>query len=114
MFETLTIKDDPRLARIARALGYRKRHARVAFVPSLTPSGQYWDGGSRTWYALFNWESGNPLSSTVPNEGRFPCFRESEFQIPPGACVAATGVFRGKAATLCLYVNLSSGESDHD
>ena len=102
----ITIKQHPALANFLRRAfpGYRKHKAIIRACESITLSGGYWDGGSRTTYSAATLAGQDiPLRyNTAPAmfNGGAP---DRVVVLEPGVVVLSAGTFCGKPATVTLH-----------
>ena len=90
---------------LAKLLGYRKKTAILNVTDTVTITGTYWSGGSRSTWHLVDLANGgvttaaprleHPVDNTV--EGK-------TIEIPEGYAIVSTGVFRGKPGGMFIYV----------
>lgn len=105
---TVDLKTAPEIIRVIRAVdpSYRKHKAILRVCESVTLSGTYWDGGSRSSYAAVDLLTGRNKGAPQYNPPQFggpktdPCV-----SIPEGVAIVQTGVFCGKTATAFVYLN---------
>ena len=104
----IKLKEHPVLREIVRKAfpHYRKHEVSVHVQGSVTLSGAYWDGGSRS-----EWWSVQPDGFHVRYAGGHPGFggpKELDVELNHGFAVVDAGIFMGKNATLSIFV----GEHD--
>lgn len=105
---TITLKTAPEALRLIRAAdpSYRKTKARIFVGETVTLSGTYWDGGSRSTYTAVDLATGRSKGAPQYNPPQFggprvdPCV-----QLPEGVCIIETGVFCGNTATANIYLH---------
>ena len=103
--ETVVLKERPELKeRINRVSSYRKHKAFLVHADTVTPTGTYWDGGSRAaYYHVPAQGAVVPLEQpTAPPQ--FGGAEPEPFLIPRGDCVVRLTVFRGKPGVATVFV----------
>jgi len=111
---TLDLKAAPEVLRVIRAVdpSYRKHKAILRVCDSVTLSGTYWDGGSRScipaqwlirYYAAVNLSTGR--SKGAPQYQFGGPRNAPRVSIPEGLAIVQTGIFCGKTATAFIYLN---------
>lgn len=104
----VTLKTAPELARLIKAAApdYRKREAVLMARDTVTISGTYWDGGSRSTYHAVDLATLRQLPAPQYNPPQFggPA-TDPTVNIPEGAAIVCTGIFQGKPATARVYIN---------
>ena len=124
MYQSITLKQAPEVKRLIVAAfpSYRKLRGTVATFHAINVN-SYWDGGSKDEYAIVDIVSGQRVA--VPTAGH-PYFDTAARGIanigngaievdrvgnvvlkllPRGMALVRCGVFCGKPATACVYVN---------
>lgn len=103
--QTVNIADHPRIARLLQGITRKRKCILVYPVDSVTLSGTYWSGGSRTDYSLCNMRTGQmtPLSGVAPPQFGGPS-EAPRVQIPEGSCVISTGTFCGRPSAPTVYL----------
>lgn len=104
--ETYVLKDVPSLkALINVALPYRKTKAFVTLADTVTLSGTYWDGGSRSTYTAVNIATLRVATAKQYNPPQFggPTMAP-KVELPPGVAIVEHGTFCGKPSTARVYV----------
>ena len=104
--ETITLKDNPiYLNAVRNVANYRKHKALLTITDRVTPTGTYWDGGSRSAYTHVTKNGAvRPLPTPVAPK-QFGGSDPVTFNIPIGDYVIVTGTFCGKTATAHIYHN---------
>ena len=106
--QTVMLKQHPEILRVIRAADptYKKTKAFVFTRESVTLSGTYWDGGSRSTYTAVELATGRNKGAPQYAPPQFGGPRQSpEVQIPHDVAIVETGVFCGKTATATVYVH---------
>ena len=103
----IILKEYPALhTAIKKALPrYKKHKAILVFADTITPNDTYWDGGSRSGYAVYNRDG--KFISGIDAPGAPPQFGGSKpipHKIAPDTMVLKTGTFRGKQAIVFIYL----------
>lgn len=110
MLEKITKKTHPiEWALILKALpSYRKRSAFLSIQDTVSLSGRYWDGGSRTVWHIIN---GNSVEQ-VPSRNDFPFIAPdievdlNNFELPGVLItVVSSGTFCGKPSFAHVYIS---------
>ncbi len=88
--------------------GYNGRTFKARTAESVTITGNYWDGGSRSYWALVRLDTG--AGTIAPTD--HPAFdarsiEGTTYPIPPGFCVVEHVIFCGKDLGLRFYVRPS-------
>jgi len=110
MFLRLKLKDHQEIKRLILAAdrSYKKHDASFRSVESVTLSGTYWDGGSRSTYHAVRLSDGYCLGAPQYNPPQFGGPQtDPHVEIPQGVAIVETGTFCGKTATACVYCNPS-------
>lgn len=107
--QTVTLSDFPEISRLIKhacniqSTTYKKRKAFVHCVNTLFTN-TYWDGGSRSTYAIVNLRTGqvSPYAQYAPPQfgGNAPTI-----ELDNDTAVIETGIFCGKPATASVFVN---------
>jgi hypothetical protein len=101
--ETITLKDNPKLASIVRLVS-RKHKAFLSKQDHVVLSGTAWDGGSRSSYFKIHIESlaveAMPHYAPVQFGGEVT----KPMAIDPGYAIVEAGIFCGKPATPSVYI----------
>jgi hypothetical protein len=108
MSQILECKAHPELLRVIRAADskYKKHKAILVVSESVTLSGTYWDGGSRSSYCAVNLETLRVGPAPQYNPPQFGGPRsDPKCDIPVGVVIVKLGTFCGKQATATLYVH---------
>lgn len=90
---------------------WRGRKVKVKVTNSVSISGTYWDGGSKSyWYAVnLMTRQSVPLAAQAANlapwDPRHIAAMNATPTIPPGAVIVEHSIFCGKDAGLYLYVS---------
>lgn len=108
MTQIINLSEHPEVLRIIRAVDpkYRKHKAIIVVTETVSISGTYWDGGSRSSYAAVNMKTlvvGNAPSYNPPQFGGPQAAPRTK--IPEGAAIVQVGVFCGKTATATVYIS---------
>jgi len=101
--QTVELKNYPKLATLLKRVGYTKRKAYVHAGEEVECAYTYWDGGSKSDYALVEpngyvvkkARTASPLSGLPPEK----------FYTKLGHVVVETGFFCGKPATASVTIN---------
>ncbi len=104
----IKLKDNPVLqALIKKAVpSYRKHNIIVFPCNSVTCHGGAWSGGSRSSYLHVNLTSGHTDSISVPTAPpQFGGGADPVIELEADRGVISVGTFRGKTATLTLYIH---------
>lgn len=103
--DVVDLEKGSRLAEIVRLVGSRKRRVIMSRpATTVTLSGTYWSGGSRSdyWLVDLNTNQAQPLAHANPSQFGGPV-QDPEIQLQPNQVVVKTGVFCGKPATPTIY-----------
>lgn len=103
----LKIRDYPALRAILKKAfpGYRKHSVSVQVRESKTLNFGFWDGGSRSEYVGLD-RYGNAFHVSYPTSPpHFGGGEPPEFKTGNGRAIANVGIFRGKAATMTLFIH---------
>ena len=123
MYQTVTLKDAPEVKRIVLAAfaGYRKLKATLSEFHGQNIN-SYWDGGSKSEYAVVDLETGKRLSLPTHSHPYFEVVRQGFANtenaaisvdhagnitlnvLPPNCVLVEAGTFCGKPATAHIYV----------
>jgi len=107
---TVKLKDNPAMRAILKRLGYRRTTARIVFASRCELNGRYWDSGSRTAYTVVDIVPMRYTAVPPCNPPQFGGPTTEVFRdILPGQCVISHGVFCGKPAHACIYINRDDG-----
>lgn len=104
----IELKTAPEVLRVIRAAdsSYRKHNAFLRVQSKVSLSNTYWDGGSRSTYTAVDLVT---LRASAADQFSPPQFggprTAPAVEIPEGIAIVETGVFCGKAATACVYLN---------
>lgn len=104
----IDLKAAPEVLRVIRAVdpSYRKHKAILRVCESVTLSGTYWDGGSRSTYTAVNLSTGRNSGAPQYDPPQFGGPRtDPRVSIPEGVAIVQTGIFCGKTATAFVYLN---------
>jgi hypothetical protein len=107
----IILKEYPELhTAIKKALPrYKKQKAILVFADSVTPNDTCWDGGSRSGYAVYNLDGSFISGIDAPSAPvQFGGSSPKPHTIAPNTMVLKTGTFRGKPATVFVYLPKSS------
>jgi len=96
------------VSEIMRAVGSRKRTAWITPSESVSYSGTFWDGGSRSEYTAIDLETGRAVSGVRFNPPMFGGPNETPVvPVPQGVVIVRHGVCMGKPATPHIFVHPS-------
>ena len=108
--QTITLSDFPEISRLIKhtcniqSTTYKKRKAFVQSRTKVELSNTYWDGGSRSTYAIVNLTTGqvSPCAQYAPPQfgGNAPTI-----ELDNDTAVIETGIFCGKPATASVFVS---------
>lgn len=89
----------PTTPRVKALTGTRKKN--FFFSTTITPQSvnSYWDGGSKSNYAVYNIQTGIYSTPSQNSSTTFPKFTDHTYQLQPFEILIETGVFMGKPAT---------------
>lgn len=107
MIHTLTLKQNPRLARIVLAAfpAYRKHQVFVSVTARVGLGGSYWNGGSRSTYIAVNLANGYSASAPQFNPPQFGGpITDPVVTLPEDVAIVQGGIFNGKPATAHIYL----------
>ena len=101
--ETITLKDNPKLAAIVRLVS-RKHKAFLFKQDHVVLDGTAWDGGSRSSY--FKIHIGSQVVEAMPHSApvQFGGEVPKPLAIEPGYAIVEAGIFQGKPATPSIYL----------
>jgi len=105
---TLDLKAAPEVLRVIRAAdpSYRKHKTILRVCDSVTLSGTYWDGGSRSSYTAVDLATGRSKGAPQYDPPQFGGPSTApRVSIPEGVAIVQTGIFCGKTATAFIYLN---------
>jgi hypothetical protein len=108
MYQALELKTAPEVLRLIRAAdpSYRKTRAYLHVSESVSLSGTYWDGGSRSTYTAVDLATGRSKGAPQYDPPQFGGPRAAPVVvIPEGVAIVETGVFCGKTANASVYIN---------
>jgi hypothetical protein len=97
------VKSSERLRDLARAFRYRRHDIIIMDYDSVELIGGYWDGGSRSAYALYTPPSTITALRFPTDPPQFGGATPKTFEIPSGSFVVEGGIFRGKPAHLTIF-----------
>lgn len=90
---------------VKRACRTKKRSVALTFSNSVTLSGGYWSGGSRTEYWLIDLATGQVKAVQYPTDpAEYGGGDAPEVEVPAGHAIAEGGTFCGKPSTVCLHL----------
>lgn len=104
----LKLKAHPELIRIIRAAdpSYRKHDCILHPTETVTLSGTYWSGGSRSTYTAVNIATGMSSGAPQYNPPQFGGPQsDPQVSVPEGIAIVKTGTFCGKTAAATIYLN---------
>ena len=102
--QTVELKNYPKLATLLKRVGYTKRKAYVNVGEVVECAYAYWDGGSKTDYALVEPDTGHVVKkarTASPLSG----LSHEKFYTNTGLVVVETGFFCGKPATASVTIH---------
>ena len=102
------LRTAPEVLRVIRAASasYKKRSASVVATDEVELHGTYWDGGSRSTYTAVDLATMRSRGAPQYAPPQFGGPRQApRVVIPDGVAIVETGVFCGKTASACVYVN---------
>lgn len=106
--QTVILKDHPELLAVVRAVdpSYRKPKAVVRVGETVTLSGTYWSGGTRSTYTAVSLATKQSSGAPQYNPPQFggPA-SDPIVTLPEGAVIVETGTFCGKKATAVINVH---------
>lgn len=100
------LNDNPIIRKIAHAAfpNYRGRKFQIEYgVSEINFAGNYWDGGSRNYWAIVYLSNG--VAQPLPTVNPLVNFRTQKARIPAGYVVVRHTIFCGKDLGLTFYVN---------
>ena len=97
------VKSSAALRALARAFRYRRHDIIIMDCDSVELSGGYWDGGSRSWYAIYTPPTTIHTLRYPKTPPQFGGADPEPFEIPRGSYVVEGGIFRGKGAHLTIF-----------
>jgi hypothetical protein len=108
MLQKVKLKEAPEVQAIVRAAfpSYKKHDAYLTVAESVSLSGTYWDGGSRSEYVAVDLASKRSQGAPHYNPPQFGGPRTSPVvPLPIGVVIVQGGTFCGKQATAILSVH---------
>ena len=90
----------PMTAKARELSGSRKKQFRFSEGPDVVNVDSYWDGGSRSSFAVLNINTG--LEVLPQGNAPFGAHGRLGYKLVPGDVVIETGTFCGKPATPCF------------
>lgn len=106
-YMTIKLADYPEIKALVQAADpkYKKHSATVWVAETVTLSGTYWDGGSRSTYAAVNIATKRVGPAPQYDPPQFGGPRQPpKVELPRGAVIIETGFFCGKPRTATVYV----------
>lgn len=103
----IKLSDNPEMKRIVRAAfpSYKKHEVALSFAETVTISGTYWDGGSRSTYIAVEINTLRTLGAPHYNPLQFGGPKENpKVEIPAGVAILEGGTFCGKPATVHVFL----------
>jgi hypothetical protein len=101
------LKEHPELKAIVLAAfpSYKKHQAIIHTADSVSLSGTYWDGGSRSTYVAVDLETRRSKGAPQYNPPQFGGPKVvPEVSLPNGIVIVEGGTFCGKTATVTIFI----------